>query len=190
MGSNLDSEAGSRLDMLRRAGEFLEGLAGDDAGAGGDEAGGAGAGSGADGMDAEPTVELRKSSIWESEPMGPALHPFLNAVAEVRMRLEDAARAVERLGELKAFERRCGREAVPPRWGPRVLDLDIIDIERLTVRSPILDVPHPEAHRRLFVLLPLREIRPEWVHPELGRTVDDLIGAAPSLGIRRTDLTW
>ena len=172
MGSNLDSAGGTRHGMLQGAARFLGELAGETGG----------------GL-AKPGP-VRLSSIWESDPLGPALHPFLNAVAELALPIQDEADAAALLGRLKAFERACGREEAPVRWGPRVLDLDILDVDSLSVHTQNLIIPHPEAHRRLFVLRPLNEIRPGWVHPSLGRSIDSLLRDSPPLNLRRTTLEW
>lgn len=181
MGSNLDSAGGTRHEMLRGAARFLGELAG-----GGGEVVGV-----SDGIESRAKLgPVRLSSIWESDPLGPALHPFLNAVAEVALPIQNEADAAALLGTLKAFERACGREETPVRWGPRVLDLDILDVDSLSVHTQTLIIPHPEAHCRLFVLRPLQELRPGWEHPSLGRSIDSLLRDAPPLNLRRTTLEW
>ena len=171
MGSNLDSAGGTRHEMLRRAATFLGELG---------DVGERRAGPGS----------VRLSSVWESDPLGPARYPFLNAVAEVAVPIRDQADALALLGTLKTFERSCGREEAPVRWGPRVLDLDILDVDSLSVHTQTLIIPHPEAHCRLFVLRPLQELRPGWEHPSLGRSIDSLLRDAPPLNLRRTTLEW
>lgn len=85
------------------------------------------------------------------------------------------------LATLKRLEREAGR-ARGRRWGPRPLDLDIIHCARTIrdwppplARAGRLILPHPEAHRRTFVLLPLAEVAPGWRHPVLGLTPGDLL---------------
>lgn len=67
----------------------------------------------------------------------------------------------------------------------RTLDLDIIDAGGEVRDAPDLVLPHPRAHGRAFVLLPLRDVAPAWCHPRLGRSVQDLIAALPPADARR-----
>lgn len=98
--------------------------------------------------------------------------PFLNGAVRLRSSLVptailDALHAIERgLGRVRAREERP--------WQPRAIDLDLIAIDRLVVDAPGLRVPHPEMHRRAFVLLPMLEVWPDWRHPVLGRTIREL----------------
>ncbi len=73
---------------------------------------------------------------------------------------------------------RVGRE----RWGPRIIDLDILFFADLVLTAPGLTIPHPESHRRRFVLIPLLEIEPRFVHPGLKRPCADLLAALPPEG--------
>jgi 2-amino-4-hydroxy-6-hydroxymethyldihydropteridine diphosphokinase len=68
-----------------------------------------------------------------------------------------------------------GRKKVKKRWGSRVIDLDILLYDGLIVKKKNLRIPHPEMPNRKFVLLPLSEIGPQIVHPELGMTVSELL---------------
>ena len=65
-------------------------------------------------------------------------------------------------------------EKVGERWGPRYLDIDIIFFGEDVLDSDRLKIPHPRMHLRNFVLIPLLEIVPDWVHPELNKTVEEL----------------
>ena len=100
---------------------------------------------------------MRVSSFLSTAPWGAADQPrFLNAVAEIRTGLEPVAL----LQALKELEARMGR--VPSyRWGPRLIDLDIILYGERVVDVPGLKIPHPQYREREFVLTPLREIAPE-----------------------------
>ncbi len=108
---------------------------------------------------------LECSSLYCSEPLGPADQPdFVNAVAVISSELD----AVTLLGELKRIEQLMGR--VPAeRWGPRIIDLDLLVFGDSCIDAASLVVPHPGIAERNFVLLPLREIAPELLIPRLGR---------------------
>jgi 2-amino-4-hydroxy-6-hydroxymethyldihydropteridine diphosphokinase len=108
--------------------------------------------------------------------MGPADQPdYVNAVAQVATRLSPE----DLLSALLAIERRQGRERNPAqRNGPRTLDLDLL-LHGDAVRSdPDLTLPHPGAHERDFVLVPLAEIAPDLVIPGRGAVRDLLVGCA------------
>ena len=114
------------------------------------------------------TALLRRSRLYRSEPWGRADQPeFVNAVAELQTGLAPR----ELLDALLAIERKAGRERGATRWGPRVLDLDILVYGDLIIDEPGLHVPHPHLHERAFVLLPLAEIAPDLSVPDRGRVV-------------------
>ncbi len=109
---------------------------------------------------------IARSSLYRSAPFGGIEQPdFVNAAAALLTRLDPAAI----LAALQEIELRQGRERGDVRWGPRVLDLDLLAYGRATIEAPDLRVPHPGIGERNFVLLPLREIAPELVIPGLGR---------------------
>ena len=110
-----------------------------------------------------------RSSLYRSAPFGGIEQPdFVNAVAGLLTTLDPG----EFLAALQAIEKRQGRERDGARWGPRVLDLDLLAYGNLTVEDPGLTVPHPGIAERNFVLLPLGEIAPDLVIPGLGRVAD------------------
>ncbi len=78
------------------------------------------------------------------------------------------------LEALQALENEFGRTRTQ-RWGPRTLDLDILFYGNLQLALPGLELPHPRMHERLFVLAPLAEIEPAWVHPGLGLSVLEML---------------
>jgi 2-amino-4-hydroxy-6-hydroxymethyldihydropteridine diphosphokinase len=107
---------------------------------------------------------LRCSSLYRTAPLGPMEQDwFINAVAEVRTDLPP-----RKLCEaLKAIERQMGRTG-GPRWGPRVIDLDILLYGQEVIQEEGLTIPHPEMHRRRFVLAPLCELASYVIHPAFG----------------------
>ena len=114
---------------------------------------------------AELIGAARLSTIRETEPWGLIEQPlFLNAVAE----LETELTAPELLARLLEVERELGRVRGGARWGPRVIDLDLLLYGDETIDEPGLTVPHPRLHERLFVLEPLAELDPHLLVPGRG----------------------
>jgi 2-amino-4-hydroxy-6-hydroxymethyldihydropteridine diphosphokinase len=111
------------------------------------------------------------SSFYETEPEGYEDQDwFLNAAAGVKTDLLPN----ELLDLLKGIEQAlCRKESI--RWGPRVIDLDILLYDQLCVESPKLTIPHPRMHERKFVLEPLAEIGVDVVHPVLKETIKTLL---------------
>ena len=134
------------------------------------------------GMSALPKTRLVARSRWrETEPVGgpPGQPRFLNGVA----RLATALGARELLAELQRLEREAGRAREREvRNGPRVLDLDLVYYGELALREPGLELPHPRAEQRLFVLEPLAEIAPELRHPLTKKTTREMLHALPAGG--------
>lgn len=120
-----------------------------------------------------PTTRVvRASSLYESEPLGDAKTWFVNSVIEVETEL--AAEAM--LKRLKAIEEAMGRKRVKgKRWGSRIIDLDVLLWNSEVIAKRTLKVPHPEMHKRRFVLLPLAELAPQVIHPQLGASVSALL---------------
>lgn len=96
---------------------------------------------------------------------------FINCV----IRVETGLGPYELLDRLQAIQREAGRSAETVRFGPRVLDLDLLLYDRLILDDARLSLPHPRMHRRRFVLKPLCDIDSEVVHPVLGKAVKDLL---------------
>ena len=125
-------------------------------------------------LSAQPGVRLlRCSQVYETAPWGMVDQPhFLNSVAEVATAL-----APDRLLDVcKGVERRMERQP-GARWGPRLIDVDILLYGSVVVRQPRLEIPHPRLHIRAFALMPLAELVPDTVHPGLGKTIGELASA-------------
>ncbi|MBI5560241.1 MAG: 2-amino-4-hydroxy-6-hydroxymethyldihydropteridine diphosphokinase [Deltaproteobacteria bacterium] len=115
---------------------------------------------------------IKKSSFYETRPWGKAGQPdFINCVIEV----ETSRPPIRLLLFLKAIEKDMGRTPSSGRWGPRVIDLDIIFYGDEIIDREGLKIPHPLAHKRGFVMTPLCEIAPSLIHPGLGRNVCELM---------------
>ena len=126
----------------------------------------------------EPGLRLlRCSQVYETEPWGVTEQPrFLNCVAEVAAALDPEAL----LTRCQAVEQEVGR--VPgPRWGPRLIDVDILLYGEQAVELPHLEIPHPRLHLRAFALIPLAELASSAVHPVLGRNISELVQAAEGI---------
>jgi 2-amino-4-hydroxy-6-hydroxymethyldihydropteridine diphosphokinase len=107
-----------------------------------------------------------RSSLYRSPPQGPVDQPdFVNAVAGLLSQLE----APQLLHELKALETRLGRAAPVVRWGPRLIDLDLLAHGNARIASESVTVPHPSIAERAFVLVPWAEVSPSLDVPGVGR---------------------
>ncbi len=121
------------------------------------------------------------SSLYETEPWGVKNQPpFINMAVEIETEFPPK----KLLGLLKKIEKKMGRKKTV-RWGPRVIDLDILFYDDLTLNNDDLVIPHPLMHTRVFVLEPLSEIAPEKVHPVLRKKVASLLREHTSSGAAR-----
>lgn len=116
---------------------------------------------------------FRASSLWRTSPVDcpPESRDFINAVA---LLMVDSTDPEALLKDLKAMERRYGRDAAPIRNSPRELDLDLLlfgDEER---RSDLLTLPHPRADGRRFVMVPAAEVAPAWIWPGTDRSISEI----------------
>jgi 2-amino-4-hydroxy-6-hydroxymethyldihydropteridine diphosphokinase len=124
------------------------------------------------------TTIVRGSSLYDTEPVGVSDQPnFLNGVVQIETHL--APRQL--LWNLMLIERRLGRVRTQ-KWGPRVIDLDLLLYGEEVVEEDDLQVPHPLMTKRSFVMVPLVEIEPLLVHPVTNQTMLSILqrlGADP-----------
>jgi 2-amino-4-hydroxy-6-hydroxymethyldihydropteridine diphosphokinase len=110
---------------------------------------------------------LRSSRVYETPPVGPPQPDYLNAVIEV----ETSLRARDLLLECLGVEQAMGRVR-DERWGPRVIDVDVLTFDEERFDEPDLVVPHPRMHERAFVLVPLLELTSDPMLPGEARIAD------------------
>jgi 2-amino-4-hydroxy-6-hydroxymethyldihydropteridine diphosphokinase len=127
------------------------------------------------------------SPVYRTPPWGPVPQDdYLNAVLICG---DDAAEPADWLARAHAAENAAGRTR-EVRWGPRTLDVDVIDVDGRSSADPVLTLPHPRAAERAFVLVPWLDVQPDAVLA--GHPVRDLLAALPPddvSGVRRQDVT-
>jgi 2-amino-4-hydroxy-6-hydroxymethyldihydropteridine diphosphokinase len=121
------------------------------------------------------------SDLYETEPIGFEDQPwFLNCACAGHTELAPLAL----LHACKGLETHLGRQP-GPRFGPRVIDIDLLAYEDLVLDTGELTLPHPRLHERGFVLAPMTDIAPDWRHPLLGHTVRELYEEQRGQVVRR-----
>jgi 2-amino-4-hydroxy-6-hydroxymethyldihydropteridine diphosphokinase len=112
-----------------------------------------------------------KSNLYETEPWGmKEQQSFLNQAVMIQSNLE----AVELLTVLKGIEKEVGRQE-GEKWGPRIIDIDILFYGNHIIDTLQLKVPHPYIQERRFALAPLFEIAPAFIHPVFGKSVGEML---------------
>lgn len=127
------------------------------------------------------------SKIYETDPVYAMDQPvFLNAALVATTELSPQAL----LFTVKEIEREIGRTPTF-RFGPRVIDIDIVFYDNLDLHTPELTVPHLLMQERMFVLRPVADVAPHWAHPKTGKTVLDMLAEAPDKdSVRLFRETW
>ncbi len=123
---------------------------------------------------------IRESPIYVTPPWGYTEQPdFLNQVIEV----ETLLHPIPLLHRLKTIEADMGRETTF-RNGPRIIDLDILFYGQEVYEGELLQIPHPRLQERAFVLVPLNDLAPDFIHPVLNQSVGDMLAKVDSTGVK------
>lgn len=121
-------------------------------------------------IDKEIGKIVKSSHVYETQPWGKKDQDFfLNQVVMANTTLDPR----ELLEAITKIEREMGRQRTE-KWGPRLIDIDILFYGKRVVRDKGLEIPHPEIQERAFVLVPMMEIAPEFEHPILKKPMDEL----------------
>lgn len=113
--------------------------------------------------------KIKISSLYETEPVGPKQRNFYNIVGKFETNLipqnllKTVKKIEEKLGRIKTY-----------RWGPRIIDIDILFYGKHIIKTKTLVIPHKEIINRGFVLVPMNEIAPKVIHPIYHKTIKRL----------------
>jgi 2-amino-4-hydroxy-6-hydroxymethyldihydropteridine diphosphokinase len=134
-----------------------------------------------------PNLNIKRvSSVYETEPVDfKEQRAFLNLVTEAETELFP----MMLLSRIQKVELQLGRRRTGPAKGPRTIDIDILLYGASRVHSARLEIPHPRMHERRFVLAPMVELAPDLRHPELRRTMRDLLTSLEGQKVRKTEFT-
>jgi 2-amino-4-hydroxy-6-hydroxymethyldihydropteridine diphosphokinase len=125
------------------------------------------------------TSDVNVSSIYVTPPWGKTDQPdFLN----MSLRLRSEWTVVELMQNILQLEEKMGRRRVE-KWGPRIIDIDIILFGEHSATSDLVIVPHPHMENRRFVLQPSAEIAGEMIHPTSGKTISQLLAICPDSSV-------
>lgn len=120
---------------------------------------------------------INKSSVYKTKAWGKNDQPdFLNQVLEISYR----GTPQQLLNQVLNIEKEMGRVR-ETKWGPRVIDIDILFFGNEVIDEPALKIPHPEIQNRKFTLVPLNQIAPDVIHPRLNKTINDLLRACTDI---------
>jgi 2-amino-4-hydroxy-6-hydroxymethyldihydropteridine diphosphokinase len=130
---------------------------------------------------ARPGLRIERSSrVYETDPVGGPPQPqYLNAVVQAQITLSPH----DLLAACMDVEQRMGRVRAE-RWGPRIIDVDVLTYDEEKVDEPDLVVPHPRMNERAFVLVPLLELNPDPALPGRGRISERRLDPTAILGVR------
>jgi 2-amino-4-hydroxy-6-hydroxymethyldihydropteridine diphosphokinase len=130
-------------------------------------------------LDETPGISLVARSSWYvTTPVGPPQPDYLNGCALLETTLTPAV-LMQTLLQIEAKFGRVRRE----RWGARILDLDLLLFDYVTLQTPELTIPHPRMNDRAFVLVPLAEIAPTWIEPITGLSIATLVAKLDITGV-------
>jgi 2-amino-4-hydroxy-6-hydroxymethyldihydropteridine diphosphokinase len=121
---------------------------------------------------------VARSSWYVTTPVGPPQPDYLNGCALLETTLTPAV-LMQTLLQVEAKFGRVRRE----RWGARILDLDLLLFDYVTLQTPELTIPHPRMNDRAFVLVPLAEIAPTWIEPITGLSIATLVAKLDITGV-------
>lgn len=114
---------------------------------------------------------VQLSSVYESEPFGYYEQPnFYNMGVEIATDLNP----FQLLKVIKNIEQKIGRKNTF-RWGPRIIDIDILSYQNIVIDFPVLSIPHKQLHLRRFVLIPFKEMTDRYIHPKLKKNIDQML---------------
>ncbi|MDR2406329.1 MAG: 2-amino-4-hydroxy-6-hydroxymethyldihydropteridine diphosphokinase [Deltaproteobacteria bacterium] len=122
---------------------------------------------------------VKRSSLWLTEPVGgpPGQDWYHNQVVLYNTKMSP----LELIHLLLRIESELGRIRYE-RWGPRLIDLDLLFLGDIELESELISLPHPRLQERAFVLEPLQEVAPDWIHPKLGLNPTALLEKLPQNG--------
>jgi len=134
-------------------------------------------------LDQTPGISLlAQSSFYRTAPVGPPQPDYLNACALLKAEMSPQ----ELLETLLAIEAKFGRVR-QERWGPRILDLDLLLFDNLILDTPNLTLPHTYLRERAFVLVPLVEIAPDWIDPISEKAIAQLVQEVDCSGVTKIE---
>ena len=118
------------------------------------------------------TQIVKKSKFYETEPLeNREQDNFINCVIKIKTVLKP----FELLSKLQEAEKKLGREKTKKRYTKRIIDLDIIFYNNDIIKLPNLEIPHPKAHKRVFVLKPICDINKNFIHPVIKKKVKEIL---------------